>query len=105
MLHLSEQVPARIVYLTDGRSRKVKVGNQTIELRQTTPKKMAAGKVSGLVIEALRYLGENHVTERHVNQLRDMLSDDDKKQVIKDIPIAPTWMHNYLRAITTSEAD
>ena len=49
LLRLSEQVPARIVFLTDGPSRKVKVARQTIELRRTTPRNMAAaGKTSGL---------------------------------------------------------
>ncbi len=104
ILHLSEQVPAKVVYLTDGPSRKVTVGNQTIELRHTTPEKMAAaGKVSGLVIEALRYLGQKHVTSEMIHSLRNLLSVKDKQQVKKDIPLAPTWMHNHLRAISTTE--
>ena len=101
ILHLSDQVPGRIVYLTDGPSKKVRVGHLRIELRQTTPRKMAtAGKMSGLVIEALRYLGEKRVTESDTDQLKKMLSKSDKKQLQKDIPLAPTWMHRYLRAVT-----
>jgi hypothetical protein len=58
MLGLTTQVPARIVYLTDGRSRDVVIGNRTITLRRTTPRTMAtAGRTSGLVIQALRHVG------------------------------------------------
>src|SRR3954449_2726096 len=39
-LGLSEQVPARVVFLTDGASRTVKIGPMTIELRRTTAKNM-----------------------------------------------------------------
>src|SRR5437660_9875018 len=62
LLGLSTQVPAKIVYLTDGRAKTVRIGNQQIQLRHTTPKNMAtAGRISGLVIQALRYLGREQV--------------------------------------------
>ena len=41
-LGLSEQVPAKVVFLTDGPSRTVKVGPLTIQLRRTTARNMAA---------------------------------------------------------------
>lgn len=62
-LGLSEQVPAKAVFLTDGASRTVRIGQTTIQLRRTTPRNMAAaGRLSGLVIQALRELGKEHVT-------------------------------------------
>ena len=62
-LGLSQQVPAKMVYLTDGAEKSVMVGNQTIQLRRTTPKNMAtAGSISGLVIQAFRYLGKEGIT-------------------------------------------
>src|SRR5262249_51707677 len=41
-LGLSEQVPAKAVFLTDGPSRTVKIGPMIIQLRRTTPRNMAA---------------------------------------------------------------
>ena len=62
-LGLSEQVPAKAVFLTDGPSRTVKIGSTTIQLRRTTARSMAAaGRLSGLLIQALRELGKEHVT-------------------------------------------
>src|SRR5438093_807301 len=104
LLRLSEQVPARIVFLTDGPSRKVKVARQTIELRRTTPRNMAAaGKTSGLLIQGLRYLGRAPVPSDRVHDLRKVLSPRDRQQLLKDLPLAPAWMHPHLRFIAAAE--
>jgi len=106
LLRLSEQVPARVVFLTDGPSRKVRVGNQTIELRRTSPRNMAAaGRTSGLVIAALRELGQRHVTQARIAHLRELLSKFDRARLLKDLPLAPVWMHPFLRFIADDEED
>lgn len=105
LLGLSQQVPMRVVYLTDGGSRTVKIGNQTIELKKTTPKNMATSdRVSGLVIQALRHLGKDHVDDRVVQTLRKRLSDADRKRLLKDIVYAPTWMGPIFRDVAAEDA-
>lgn len=100
LLGLSTQVPAKIVYLTDGVSRMVRVGNQEIRLRRTTPRNMGpSGRITGLVIQALRYLGQKHVDDAVIKTLQRKLTADDKKQLLKDIAFAPGWVGTYLRAI------
>ncbi|HEX4954640.1 MAG TPA: DUF6088 family protein [Thermoanaerobaculia bacterium] len=100
LLHLSEQVPARVVFLTDGLSRKVKVGNQEIHLQHTTPRNLAgAGRASGLVIQALRHLGKKAVSFDRVAPLHALLEEKDRRQLLEDLPLAPAWMHPFLRAI------
>jgi len=100
LLGLSEQVPAKVVFLTDGTNRKIKVGNQEIILKQTTPKNMAtAGRTSGLVIQALRYLGKNHVDDAVVDTLARRLSPDDRRELIKDIRHAPAWIGAIFRRL------
>jgi len=104
-LGLSTQVPARIVYLTDGPSRTVRVGNQEIRLQQTTPRSMGpAGRTSGLVIQALRHLGQNHVDDAVIQTLKRKLSDQDKRRLMKDIAYAPAWVGKHLREIARGEA-
>ena len=102
-LGLSQQVPAKIVYLTDGTEKSVTVGNQTIQLRRTTPKNMAtAGSISGLVIQAFRYLGKERITSSHIATLRRVLSADDRKRLWRDRIYAPAWMHRYFAEISKS---
>ena len=100
LLGLSEQVPAKIVFLTDGPSRTVRIDNQEIRLKQTTPRNMGpAGRTSGLVIQALRHLGKEHINEGVIQTLRQKLSAGDKAQLLKDLGFAPAWVRPHLRAI------
>lgn len=102
LLGLSTQVPTRLVFLTDGRSRTVQVGQRQITLKQTTPRNMAtAGKTSGLVIQALRHLGKEAVDETVIQTLRERLSAQDRKRLMADIRYAPAWIGDIFRRLTS----
>src|SRR6266404_5838438 len=104
ILGLSTQVPARVVYLTDGDSKTVKIGRQTIELRRAAPRRMAtAGRTSGTVIEALRYLGKNRADDRVTSILRTTLSKEDKAALKRDTHKAPGWMRPVIEQITKAD--
>jgi hypothetical protein len=106
LLGLSDQIPMKVVFLTDGPSKTVRLGKQEIILRRTTPRQMAtAGRISGLVIQALRYLGESSVNATVIAQLNKHLSDDNKKQLIKDISYAPGWIAGIMRKIAKQSGD
>ena len=92
-LGLTDQVPAKAVFLTDGRSRTVKVGKMTIHLRRTTPRNMAAaGRLSGMLIQALRELGEPHITRRRIEHLRRTIPLEKRRELLRDTALAPAWM-------------
>ena len=100
LLGLSSQVPAREVFLTDGPSRSVKIGRRQIVLKHTTPRQMAtAGRVSGTVIQALRWLGPSNVDGRVLSLLRRNLSPGDKKVLKNDLRHAPIWVAEVLRKV------
>lgn len=100
LLGLSEQVVAKPVYETNGPSRKLWVGEQEIEFKHRSPRRVtAAAESSNLVFAALRGLGKAHVTLERVAHLRQMLPTKQRAQLLKDLPLAPVWMHPYLRHI------
>ncbi|MFP4473576.1 MAG: DUF6088 family protein [Candidatus Omnitrophota bacterium] len=100
LLGLTEQVPAKIVFLTDGPNRTVQINKQQIVLKRTTPKNMAtAGRISGLVIQALRHLGQDHVDDHIIEALGNRLSSEDKQQLMKDLRFAPVWIGNIFRQL------
>ena len=100
LLVLSEQVPAKVVFLTEGPSRLVKVGPMTIQLRHTTARNMAtAGRLSGLIIQAFRSLGKEHVTAERIAKLKQTIPLKERRQLLKDLPLAPAWMHAHFRAL------
>lgn len=104
-LGLSEQVPAKAVFLTDGPARTVKVGPTTIQLRRTTPRNMeAAGRLSGLLIQALRELGEKHVTQQRRDHLKRTIPADKRRALLKDLRLAPAWMHPIFRELAEEQA-
>jgi hypothetical protein len=104
-LGLSEQVPAKAVFLTDGPARTVKIGTTTIQLRRTTAKNMAtAGRLSGLLIQALRELGKEHVTPERRDHLKRTLPADERRELIKDLKLAPAWMHAIFRELAEEDA-
>jgi hypothetical protein len=104
LLGLSDQVPMKIVFLTDGPARKVQIGKTTILLKHTTPRSMAtAGRVSGLVIQALRHLGQRNATDETLSVLQKRLSADDKKQLLKDVRYAPAWIAAIMRRVARQE--
>jgi hypothetical protein len=103
LLGLSEQVPAKVVFLTDGPSRTVKFGRQEIQLRRTTPRNMAAsGRLSGLLMQALRHLGKEHITPARVDHLKRTLPAKERQGLLKDLRLAPAWMHPLFRELAES---
>ncbi len=104
LLGLSTQIPMKIVYLTDGRSRTVQIGKKQIILKRTTPRNMAtAGRISGLVIQALRHLGQKHVNEDVIARLDRRLDADAGKQLLKDVRFAPAWIADIMRRLGKNE--
>lgn len=100
-LGLSEQVPSRVVFLTDGPARKVKIGKREIILQHTTPRNMAtAGRKSGTLIQALRYLGQDQVDDQVLATLRRQIADEDRAAIRKDLIHAPAWIADLLRPLT-----
>ena len=100
LLGLSTQVPMKLVYLTDGPSRMVVIGKKQILLRRTTPRNMAtAGRISGLVIQALRHLGRAHVDEAVLAQLDRRLDSAGRVQLLRDVRYAPAWIAEIIRRL------
>jgi hypothetical protein len=102
-LGLSPQVPARAVYITNGKSRRRRVGSAVIELKHAAPKTLAgAGTRAGSVLHALRYLGKRGLTSEVLTRVNTQLTDSDRRQLRKLIPSAPAWMHPALKRLTSA---
>lgn len=105
MLGLSTQVPARICYLSDGPTRQVKVGRQTIRFKHARPKQMGvASTASALVIQALRHLGEEGVSLEAIAVLRTRLSSSEQRRLIRDARLSSDWIHGVARQIAEGAA-
>ncbi len=98
LLGLSNQVPGQIVYLVDGNSKELKIGNMNILFKKTTSKNMkTAGTISGLVIQALKYLGKDFVTDKMIETIKRKLSESDKKRLFLDADLASGWIAKIIK--------
>lgn len=97
-LGLSTQVPLRLVFLTDGAPREIKVGNRSIKFKKATPKNlMAVGKISGLVIQALREIGKDKILEYEEEKVIELLKKEELKSLAHDIQLAPEWIKKIMK--------
>ena len=99
-LGLSEQVPAKIIILTDGVPRKVSLGKLTLVFRRAAPRNLlGVGQRAGLVIQALRYLKGSADMPKHVDKLRKTLDADTKKSLASLAPELVAWMRPIAQEI------
>lgn len=105
LLGLTDQVAGRIEYLTDGPSARIMVGKLGVSLKRTTTKRLAAaGRVTGTVAEALRFLRREQVDASVIETLRGRLSPEGKQQLLRDIRFVPAWMGKVFRDIAKEPA-
>jgi hypothetical protein len=98
-LGLTTQVPVRAVYLTSGRSRRFKLGAQTVELRHAPPWQLAlAGRPAGEVVRALAWLGPVE-SENALQRLKRTLPSAALKEVATVRSRLPSWMAEQISKV------
>ena len=104
---ISTQVPMRIAYQTDGRSRKIRMKPSSpdgqgyeIVLRRTSARYMQARtEVGYLVIQGLRDYGRKHIGKAEYAELLRRLPPGGKEDLKKDLDIAPVWIADVMRRL------
>lgn len=99
-LGLSTQVPTKVVYLTNGSRRTIRVGRGTITFKSTTPKKLAAtNDAVFLAIQALLTIGENEITPKVIDTLVKALRRESPAAIREDAKFAPHYIARTLYLI------
>jgi len=92
LLGLTSQVPAQTAYLTNGRSKDVAIGGAVLKLRHASPKVMAgAGSKAGAILQAIRYLGKDNLSDKLLDQIAGQLSKQDRLVLKRIARHAPGW--------------
>lgn len=100
LLGLSTQVPAKLIYYTNGRTKTLKFGQHTVKLLNRGPKTMdVRGQVSPLVFQALRYLGKKGMTPQVTARLTSLLKAKEKNELKRNLHRAAAWMKPVLEKI------
>ena len=100
LLGLSTQVPGRWVYLSDGPNRQYKAGPHVLEFKQSARKEAGfKHKESGLVVQALKALGQDNVDQKVIETIRRQLEPDTCKRVLKDTRTVTGWVYEIIKQI------
>lgn len=96
-LGLSTQIPLKVVFLTDGAARSIKIGKRTITFKKTSPKNLLAkGEISGLTIQALKSIGQDKIEDDVLINLLAILKKEKKENILHDAKLAPAWINKIL---------
>ena len=91
-LGLTTQVPVRSVFLTSGSSRKLTLGELTVELRHAPRWQLAAPhRPAGEAVRALSWLGPDEV-EEGLELIGRRLSTADLQELAASRAVMPAWM-------------
>jgi len=103
---LSTQVPAKFIYLSDGRSRRLQVGNLEIQIKHVSPKELPPGnQTSAMVFQALRHLGRNAVDAQVITKLSVAISSQQKQELQQDARYTTDWIAEACRQIAGHTAE
>ena len=105
-LGLSSQVPMKVIYLTDGAPRIIKIGKQSINFKKTSPKNLAVkSEIIVLIIQALKELGQKNTTKETIQKINLYLQKEKSQNILDDIKLAPAWIVKILLPLINKEYD
>lgn len=103
MLGLSEQVTMTPVFLTSGSARKIKCGNRILTFKRGAPKNFTLkGKVTRLLVQAMKAIGERNYNEEWESAISAILSKYPEDETMSDdLKVMPTWIRRNIIKILT----
>jgi len=96
---LSTQVVARNIYLSDGPSRKYRIGNRELFFKHTTTKEATKYPETALVIQAIKAIGEKQITEEFLSALSQKYSVLQWTRIKNDAAKATGWVYEQISHI------
>ncbi len=106
-LGITNAVPAKACYITDGLSRVLEIDGRTIHFKHVSPRVMKwTGRPSAPVVQALRWLGPDAAADKQVvTILNRNLPEDVKLDLLQNSRDLPGWALPIARSITHNLAD
>ncbi|MDR2913279.1 MAG: DUF6088 family protein [Tannerella sp.] len=100
ILGLSTQVPANVVFITDGAPRRISIGKgKGILFKHTSEMRNFAyrSQMMMLVVTAMREIGENNITLEQLGIINTHLANVTAEEFQNDIQLAPVWVRKTLQ--------
>ena len=99
-LGLSTQVPAVWSYVSDGTYKEYSFDSTTIKFKRTTNKEISKlSPKTALVIQAIKALGKEHVSDEIIEKIRSETSADERTTMLKEAQYATAWIYGIIKVI------
>lgn len=100
MIGLSTQVPAKVVYLSDGPNKSYQVEQTTLIFENTALKDSGyKWPESSLIVQSLKSLGANHISDDVVDRIRKWLKPELRSKILKDTRSTSSWIYEAIKRI------
>lgn len=100
---LTTQVPVRAVYLTSGRTRRLRAGAVEVEMRHAPPWLLhGSGSPVGKAIRALEWMGAEHAPAA-IAKIRALLPAEEVNSLLAARPLMPLWLAQAVSSLATVE--
>ncbi len=98
LLGLSTQVPMNLCFLTDGRTKEIKMNNgRTLKFIHAPLKNFTfTNRTLMLLTFALKEIGKDHVLPEQTERIKKLLANIPLEQTKVDLKLMPAWIRNYI---------
>lgn len=100
LLGLSTQVPSVWIYVSDGIYKEYAYDNTVIQFKKTTNKEVSKlSYKTALTIQALKAIGKDKVNETIIENLRNLLTESEKRNMLNEAKTATSWVYEYIKLV------
>lgn len=101
MLGLSTQVPTVWLYVSDGPYKTYEADGITLKFKHTDNKNeiTAVSYQTALIIQALKALGKENITDKEIRKLSKILSQSEKQKMLAESQRITEWVYGYIKKI------
>lgn len=101
LLGLSNQVPAKWTYISDGRYATFSFDNVIIEFKHRNNGDISKmSTLTAMVIQSIKAIGKDKITSKHVDYLRGKLSEKEKTELLMDSKTTSAWVYCIIKKIS-----
>lgn len=94
---LSTQVPTKLVFLSTGNPKKIKIGKSTIIFKSTTAKKLAMkGQITSLLFLGLEELDLEKLSSMEITRIKEILKLEVPETLNYNLRLAPTKVSDFV---------
>ncbi len=105
LLGLSTQVPAQIIYLSNGPSKVVKAGAWSIKFKNTALKEMKLKPKTSLMVQSIKSLGKDQFDDDMILRFRKAFTEKERQQILRNASSVTSWIYELIREICSGDDD